>query len=283
MKRRRIEIVAVMQNIQGVEDLGVFRVLGQPNLNFTVDREQASRYGINVSDVQDAIQTAVGGNALTQVLIGEQRYDLVLRYLPDYRDTREAIENIRLLAPTGERVSLAQLTKVNVTDGGSEIYREANSRYVAVKFSVRGRDLGSTVEEAMKKVNAAVKLPHRLYHRLGGRVRKRKALAAAPAVCAAANDPGHLRHSVHHVQIGEMGAADPDQHRHGPDRRAAGAVGYAARTSAFRPASDFLRCLAFRCRSASSWWSTLTSFGLEAMTLKMPRWKARCCGFGRLR
>jgi heavy metal efflux system protein len=153
------EIVATMQNIRGVEDIGVFRVIGQPNLNFTVDRDQASRYGINVSDVQDAIQTAVGGNAISQVLIGEQRYDLVARYLPEYRDTKEAIEKIRILAPSGERVSLAQLTKVKVLDGGSEIYREENSRYVAVKFSVRGRDLGSTVEEAIRKVSASVKLP----------------------------------------------------------------------------------------------------------------------------
>jgi cobalt-zinc-cadmium resistance protein CzcA len=153
------QVVSVMRGVRGVEDLGLFRLLGQPNLDFAVDRDQASRYGINVSDVQDAIQTAVGGNVLTQVLIGEQRYDLVLRYLPEFRDTREAIEKIRLLSPSGERVSLAQLTKVSVSDGGSEIYREANSRYVAVKYSVRGRDLGSTVEEAIKKVNAAVKLP----------------------------------------------------------------------------------------------------------------------------
>jgi cobalt-zinc-cadmium resistance protein CzcA len=153
------EIVQVMRDIRGVEDLGLFRVLGQPNLNFAVDREQAARYGINVSDIQDAVQTAVGGNALTQVLLGEQRYDLVLRYLPQYRDTKEAIEKIRLLSPPGERVSLAQLTKVTESDGGSEIYREANSRYIAVKYSVRGRDLGSTVEEAIQKVGAAVKLP----------------------------------------------------------------------------------------------------------------------------
>ena len=152
-------IIGVMRNIRGVEDLVMFRVLGQPNLNFEVDRDQAARFGINVSDIQDAIQTAVGGTALNQVLVGEQRYDLVLRYLPQYRDTKEAIEKIRLLAPTGERVSLAQLTKVTETDGGSEIYRENNSRYVAVKFSVRGRDLGSTVEEAIRKVNAEVKLP----------------------------------------------------------------------------------------------------------------------------
>ena len=159
LENKADEIVAVMQNVPGIQDLGVFRVVGQPNLNFTVDRKQASRYGINVSDIQDAIQTAVGGNALSQVLLGEQRFDLVLRYLTPYRDTREAIEKIRLVAPSGERISLAQLTKVNVEDGGAEIYREANSRYIAVKFSVRGRDLGSTVEEAMKKVNASVKLP----------------------------------------------------------------------------------------------------------------------------
>ena len=150
---------SIMRKIKGVEDLGVFRVLGQPNLNVTVDRDAAARYQINVADVQDAVQTAVGGNALTQVLKGEARYDLTLRYLPQYRDTQEAIENIRLLSPSGERVSLAQLCKIAVTDGASEVYREGNRRYVAIKYSVRGRDLGSTVEEAIKKVNEQVKLP----------------------------------------------------------------------------------------------------------------------------
>ncbi len=153
------EIVAVMRQIPGVEDLGVLRVLGQPNLNVTVDRDAAARYQINVADVQDAIQTAVGGNALTQVLQGEARYDLVLRYLPQYRDTKEAIEKIRLLSTTGERVSLAQLCKIQVADGGSEIYREGNQRYIAIKYSVRGRDLGSAVEEAIDKVTRQVKLP----------------------------------------------------------------------------------------------------------------------------
>jgi heavy metal efflux system protein len=157
------QIVNVMRQIKGIEDLGVLRVLGQPNLNVTVDRQQAARYQINVSDVQDAIQTAVGGNALTQVLQGERRYDLTLRYLPPYRDTREAIANIRLLSPTGERVSLAQLCKIEEKDQGSEIYREANERYVAIKYSVRGRALGDAVEEAIAKVNAQVQLP-RGYH-----------------------------------------------------------------------------------------------------------------------
>jgi heavy metal efflux system protein len=153
------EIVNVMRGVRGVEDLGLFRVIGQPNLEFRVDRDTAARFGINVADVQDAIQTAVGGNAISQVLQGEQRFDLVARYLPAYRDSREAIERIRLLSPSGERVSLAQLCKIRELDGASEIYREANSRYVALKYSVRGRDLGSTVEEAIRKVKRQVKLP----------------------------------------------------------------------------------------------------------------------------
>jgi cobalt-zinc-cadmium resistance protein CzcA len=163
LEQKADQIVNIMRGVKGIEDLGVFRVLGQPNLNVTVDRQQAARYQINVVDVQDAIQTAVGGNALTQVLQGEARYDLVMRYLPQYRDKKETIENIRLLSPAGERVSLAQLCKIEEQDGASEIYREANQRYVAIKYSVRGRDLGGAVEEAIKEVNAQVQLP-RGYH-----------------------------------------------------------------------------------------------------------------------
>jgi cobalt-zinc-cadmium resistance protein CzcA len=163
LEEKSEEVVNVMKKVKGIEDLGVFHVLGQPNETFTVDRKQAARYQINVADVQDAIQTAAGGNALTQVLQGEARYDLVLRYLPQFRNTREALGAIRLLAPTGERVSLAQLCKIEERDGGSEIYREGSQRYVAIKFSVRGRDLGSSVEEAIKSVKEKVQLP-RGYH-----------------------------------------------------------------------------------------------------------------------
>jgi cobalt-zinc-cadmium resistance protein CzcA len=163
LEEKADQIVSTMQQVKGVEDLGIFRALGQPNINFEVNREQAARYQINVADVQDAIQTAAGGSALTQVLQGEQRYDLVLRYLPQYRTTKQALEDIRLLSPSGERVSLAQLCTIKEQDGGSEIYREENERYVAIKYSVRGRDLGSAVEEAMRDVNARVQLP-RGYH-----------------------------------------------------------------------------------------------------------------------
>jgi heavy metal efflux system protein len=153
------EIVNVMRGIPGISDLGLFRVIGQPNLEFEVDRDAAARYGINVADVQDAIETAVGGKAVSQVLRGEERYDLVVRYQAPYRNTQQAVENIRIVAPSGERVSLAQLCHIQMRDGASEIYREGNSRYVALKYSVVGRDLGSTVEEAMRRVNARVKLP----------------------------------------------------------------------------------------------------------------------------
>jgi cobalt-zinc-cadmium resistance protein CzcA len=153
------KIVSVMGKVRGVQDLGLFRVIGQPNLNYIVNREAAARFGINVADVQDAIQTAVGGNAVSQVLDKEARYDVVVRYLPQYRSTEEAIGKIRLLSPSGERVSLAQVTTVKTEDGAEEIYREAGQRYVAIKYSVRDRDLGSTVEEAIKKVGDQVKLP----------------------------------------------------------------------------------------------------------------------------
>jgi cobalt-zinc-cadmium resistance protein CzcA len=153
------QIARIMRGINGVEDVAVFRLLGQPNLNVTVNRRQAARYQINIADVQDAIQSAVGGNALSQVLQGEARYDMVLRYLPQYRDREEAIASIRLLSPTGERVSLAQLCTIREEEGAAEIYREGNQRYVATRFSVRGRDLGGAVEEAIDKVNKQVQLP----------------------------------------------------------------------------------------------------------------------------
>ncbi len=153
------EIMNAMAGVRGVSDLGLFRVIGQPNLNYTVDRQAAARYGINVADVQDAIQTAIGASPVTQVLRGEARYDLTLRYLPQYRDTEDALNQVRLASPSGERVSLAQLTDVKVQDGAEEIYRENGSRYVALKYSVRGRDLGSTVQEAIRRVDRDVKLP----------------------------------------------------------------------------------------------------------------------------
>jgi cobalt-zinc-cadmium resistance protein CzcA len=159
LEKKADEIEAQMVTVKGIEDLGIFRIIGQPNLNFTVDRDQAARWGINVADVQDAVQTAVGANALTQVQQGEARFDVTLRYQAAYRDTREAIRDVRLLASSGERVALEQLTNVTADDGAEEIYREGGQRYIAIKYSVRGRDLGSTVQESIGKVERNVALP----------------------------------------------------------------------------------------------------------------------------
>ena len=159
LEQKGEEIMAVMRTVPGVADLGLFRVLGQPNVNIVVNREKADRFGINASDVQDAIQTAVGGNPVSQILIGEQRFDLVPRYQDRFRQSVDDISNIRIAAPSGERVALSEVTDIRVEDGASMINREGNQRYIAIKYSVRGSDLGSTVEQAMMKVNREVKLP----------------------------------------------------------------------------------------------------------------------------
>ena len=157
------EIKNVMAQIPGIKDLGLQRDTGQPNLDLTVDRQACARFGINVADVQDAIQTAVGGFPITQVLQGEAVYNVTARFQKPYRDTKEAIQDIRLLSPSGERVSLAQVTKVQVKDGAYDIYRNNNSRYVSIRFEVRDRDLGSTVRDAIARINQQVNLP-RGYH-----------------------------------------------------------------------------------------------------------------------
>jgi len=159
LERQGEAVTSVLEHIPGMYDVKLLRDFGQPNLDLTIDRRQAARYGINVADVQDAVQTAIGGNAVSQVLIGEQVYDVVVRYQAPYRNTARAIENVRLLSPSGERVSLAQLTTVEVKDGAYDIYREGNQRYAAVTFNIRGRDLGTTVGDAIKQIGEKVKLP----------------------------------------------------------------------------------------------------------------------------
>ncbi|MGD0599967.1 MAG: CusA/CzcA family heavy metal efflux RND transporter, partial [Terriglobales bacterium] len=153
------EVTNVMSGIAGMHDVKLLRDFGQPNLDIIIDRKQAARFGINVADIQDAVQTAVGGNAVSQVLQGEARYDVLVRYQEPYRKTQDAIARVRLLSPTGERVSLAQLAKVEVKDGAYDIFREGNGRFVAITFNVRDRDLGTTVEEAIKQIGEKVKMP----------------------------------------------------------------------------------------------------------------------------
>jgi cobalt-zinc-cadmium resistance protein CzcA len=157
------EVLSVMDEVKGVTDLGVFRVLGQPNLDITVDRAKAARYGLNTGDVNNVIQAALGGTEATTILEGERRLSLIVRLAPEYRNSVDAVRNIKVGFQTGSGVNayvpLRELATITLNTGASYIYRESNQRFIAVKFSVRGRDLGSTVADAQDEVRRKIKLP----------------------------------------------------------------------------------------------------------------------------
>ncbi|GKS58214.1 cation efflux system protein [Nitrospira sp.] len=163
MEEKAVEIERIMRGIRGVKDLGILRLLGQPNLVIQIDRQASARYGLQVADVNAVVQAAIGGQAVTQVYEGERLFDLVVRFLPEYRQGMEAIGNILVSAPDGARIPLKQIANITTKTGAFIIYRENNSRYIPIKFSVRDRDLASTVEEAQAKIATGVKLPDR-YH-----------------------------------------------------------------------------------------------------------------------
>jgi len=155
------QIEKQMHQIRGVKDLGIFRLLGQPNLLIKVDRQASARYGLQVSDVNAVVQAAIGGQAVTQVYEGERLFDLVVRFLPEYRQDVEAISNILVSTPDGARIPLKQLATIATQTGAFIIYRENNERYIPIKFSVRDRDLESTVEEAQALLAKTITLPER--------------------------------------------------------------------------------------------------------------------------
>ncbi len=161
MEAKATEIEHVMQQIKGVKDLGIFRLVGQPNLLIQVDREESARYGLHVADVNAVVQAAVGGQAVTRVYEGERLFDLVVRFLPEFRQDVEAIGNILVSTPDGARIPLKQLASITTQTGAFIIYRENNERYIPIKFSVRDRDLQSTVEEAQARLAKEVQLPER--------------------------------------------------------------------------------------------------------------------------
>ena len=176
------EIKDTISKVRGVEDLAVFQVLGQPNINISVDRDKISRYGLNVSDVQDVIETAVGGKVASQVIDGEKRFDLAVRYQPQYRESIDAIKRVAVVTPDGFRIPLEELATIQMDNGASLIYRQNNSRFIAIKFSVRGRDLGSTIEEAQKLVRRQVLLPEGYYIAWTGEFESQRRASARLAV-----------------------------------------------------------------------------------------------------
>jgi cobalt-zinc-cadmium resistance protein CzcA len=158
------QVRAEVAKVQGVADLGIFRLLGQPNLNIRIDREKAARYGLNTGDVNTVVQAALGGTIATTVLEGDRQFSLAVRLDPKFRDSIDAVRTVKVAyqtpAGTNAYIPLSELADISLDTGASFIYRERSQRYIPVKFSVRGRDLGGTVAEAQERVARAVKLPN---------------------------------------------------------------------------------------------------------------------------
>ncbi|HEY6085033.1 MAG TPA: efflux RND transporter permease subunit, partial [Nitrospira sp.] len=153
------KIFGAMKDVRGVKDLGVFHLLGQPNLIIEVNRQECARYGIKVGDVNDVIQAAIGGQAVTQVYEGEKWFDLVVRFMPEFRRDIDSIGQILVNSPEGAKIPIKQLATITEQTGAFIIYRENNERYIPIKFSVRGRDLEGAVSDAQETLAKQVSLP----------------------------------------------------------------------------------------------------------------------------
>ena len=168
LEERGKQIKRVLQGVRGITHVTLVQELGQPSLTIDVDRNKIARYGINVSDVNGLIEAAVGGQAATQVVQGERTFDLVVRLRPEFRETPEQIGGILVATPSGAQVPLRELATIAVNTGASFIYRQNNSRYIGVQYSVEGRDLAGAVQEAQRRVATEVKLPSGYHVTWGG-------------------------------------------------------------------------------------------------------------------
>jgi cobalt-zinc-cadmium resistance protein CzcA len=159
LEDRATQVKDILHKIPGITEITVVRELGQPSLTITPDRAKLARYGLNVSDINTVVETGMGGAAVSKVIQGERQFDLVVRMQEPFRSDENAIKNLLIPTPDGQYLPLSQFCEIRVQNGASFIYRESNSRYIGVQFSVEGRDLASAVGEARRKVDAAVKLP----------------------------------------------------------------------------------------------------------------------------
>jgi cobalt-zinc-cadmium resistance protein CzcA len=159
LEERGSEVKRVLDSVPGINQVTLVQELGQPSLTVTADRAKMARYGLNVADVNGLIEAAVGGTAATQVVQGERLFDLVVRLQPQFRETADQIGNILIATPSGAQIPLKEVTTLKIDNGASFIYRQDNSRYIGIQYSVEGRDLAGAVDEARARVARAVKLP----------------------------------------------------------------------------------------------------------------------------
>ena len=165
-KGKRIK--AVLQSVRGISDVTLVKELGQPSLSINIDRARIARYGLNVDTINGLIEAGIGGDTATQVVQGEKQFDLVVRLKQPFRDTPEEIGNIPVATGNGQQIPLKEFAEIKVTNGASFIYRENNSRYIGVQFSVEGRDLASAVGDTIKQVSRNVSLPQGYHMDWGG-------------------------------------------------------------------------------------------------------------------
>lgn len=158
LDKKADEVFAVLKKVSGIQDLGIFRNLGQPELLITLNPDKMAQYGVDAADANAVIEMAIGGKAVSQVFEGERKFDLRLRYDLPFRSSIEQISNLQVPTLNGGKIPLKEISDIGNVAGPAFIYRENNARFIAVKFSVRGRDLGSTIEEAQQKVDDVVKL-----------------------------------------------------------------------------------------------------------------------------
>jgi cobalt-zinc-cadmium resistance protein CzcA len=168
LEKKAVEIRNVLAKTSGFKELTVVRELGQPSLIIDADRAKIARYGINVSDVETVVQAAIGGQAATQVIQGEKLFDLVVRMEPQYRSSARDIGDLLVPAPAGQQIPLSELATIKESTGASFIYRENNSRYIGIQFSVEGRNLEGTVNAGQAAVAKAVHLPDGYHLDWGG-------------------------------------------------------------------------------------------------------------------
>jgi len=168
LEKKAVEIRNVLDRTPGFKELTVVRELGQPSLIIDADRAKIARYGINVADVEAVIQAAVGGQAATQVIQGEKLFDMVVRMEPQYRSNARDIGNLLVPAPAGQQIPLSELANIKEASGASFIYRENNSRYIGIQFSVEGRDLEGIVQRGQQNIAKSVKMPEGYRMEWGG-------------------------------------------------------------------------------------------------------------------
>ena len=180
-------IKQILERVRGIRDVTLVQELGQPSLTIKIDRAKIARYGMNVADINALIQTAIGGDVATQVVQEEKQFDLIVRLDQQYRDNPEEIRNILVATPAGQQIPLKEFADIEVANGASFIYRQDNSRYIGVQFSVEGRDLAGAVDDAIQQVNAKVDLPHGYRLDWGGEYTEYTA-SRAPAQCHPAAD-----------------------------------------------------------------------------------------------